>query len=46
MTFLLRTKGNPMSVLPAARRAVEEIDHNRPLIDPRTETPVCSALDW
>jgi putative ABC transport system permease protein len=37
MTFLLRTKGNPMSVLPAARRAVEEIDRNRPLIDPRTE---------
>jgi putative ABC transport system permease protein len=37
MTFLLRTRGNPMSVLPAARRAVEEIDRNRPLIDPRPE---------
>jgi putative ABC transport system permease protein len=37
MTFLLRTQGNPMSALPAVRRAVEEIDRNRPLIDPRTE---------
>jgi predicted permease len=37
MTFLLRTKGNPMSALPGVRRAVEEIDRNRPLIDPRTE---------
>jgi putative ABC transport system permease protein len=37
LAFLLRTKGDPMSVLPAARRAVEEIDRNRPLIDPRTE---------
>ena len=26
-----------MSALPAVRRAVEEIDRNRPLIDPRTE---------
>jgi putative ABC transport system permease protein len=37
MTFLLRTQGEPMSALPAVRRAVEEIDRNRPLIDPRTE---------
>jgi putative ABC transport system permease protein len=37
LAFLLRTKGDPMSVLPAARRAVEEIDRNQPLIDPRTE---------
>jgi putative ABC transport system permease protein len=37
MTFLLRTKGDPMSALPAARRAVEEIDRNQALIDPRTE---------
>jgi putative ABC transport system permease protein len=37
MTFLLRAKSNPMSLLPAVRRAVEEIDRNQPLIDPRTE---------
>jgi predicted permease len=37
MTFLLRTPGNPMSALPAVRRAVEDIDRNQPLIDPRTE---------
>jgi putative ABC transport system permease protein len=37
MTFLLRTVGNPMSELPVVRRAVEEIDRNQPLIDPRTE---------
>jgi putative ABC transport system permease protein len=37
MTFLLRTQGDPMSTLPTVRRAVEEIDRNRPLIDPRTE---------
>ena len=37
LTFLLRTQGDPMSVLPAVRRAVEEIDRNRPLTDPRTE---------
>jgi len=37
MTFLLRAKGDPMSVLPAVRRAVEEIDRNHPIIDPRTE---------
>jgi putative ABC transport system permease protein len=37
MTYLLRTMGDPMSALPAVRRAVEEIDRNRPLIDVRTE---------
>jgi putative ABC transport system permease protein len=37
MTFLLRTTGNPMTALPTVRRAMEEIDRNRPLIDPRTE---------
>jgi putative ABC transport system permease protein len=37
MTFLLRTAGNPMTALPTVRRAMEEIDRNRPLIDPRTE---------
>jgi putative ABC transport system permease protein len=37
MTFLLRTTGDPMSALPAVRRAVEEVDRNQALIDPRTE---------
>jgi putative ABC transport system permease protein len=37
MTFLMRTSGNPMSALPAVRRAVEEVNRNQPLIDPRTE---------
>ena len=37
MTFLLRTLGDPMSALPAVRQAVEDIDRNRPLINPRTE---------
>ena len=37
MTFLLRTQGDPMKALPAVRKAVEEIDRDRPLIDPRTE---------
>jgi putative ABC transport system permease protein len=37
MTFLMRTMGNPMSALPAVRRAVQEIDGNHPLIDARTE---------
>jgi putative ABC transport system permease protein len=37
MTFLLRTQGDPMGALPAVRRAVEEIDRNQPLIEPRTE---------
>ncbi len=37
MTFLLRTAGDPMSQLPVVRRAVEEINRNQPMIDPRTE---------
>jgi len=37
MTFLMRTAGDPMTALPAVRRAVEEVDRNQPLIDPRTE---------
>jgi len=37
MTYLLRTQGDPMGELPAVRRAMEEIDRNHPLIDPRTE---------
>jgi putative ABC transport system permease protein len=37
MTFLMRTQGDPMSALPVVRRAVEEINRNQPLIDPRTE---------
>ncbi len=37
MTFLMRTAGDPMSALPAVRQAVEEVDRNQPLIDPRTE---------
>lgn len=37
MTFLLRTAGKPMNALPAVRLAMEEIDRNQPLIDPRTE---------
>jgi putative ABC transport system permease protein len=37
MTFLVRTAGDPMSALPAVRSAVEEVDKNQPLIDPRTE---------
>jgi putative ABC transport system permease protein len=37
MTFLLRTAGDPMSALPAVRHAVEEVDRNQPIVDPRTE---------
>jgi putative ABC transport system permease protein len=37
MTYLIRILGEPMAALPAVRQAVEEIDRNRPLIDPRTE---------
>jgi putative ABC transport system permease protein len=36
LTFVLRTQGDPMSALPALRRAVAEIDPNRPLGNPRT----------
>jgi len=37
MTYLMRTDGDPMKALPAVRRAVEEVDRNQPLVDPRTE---------
>jgi hypothetical protein len=37
MTYVLRTQGEPMSELPAVRTAMEEIDRNRAIIDPRTE---------
>jgi putative ABC transport system permease protein len=37
MTFLLRTAGDPMGALPAVRRAVEEVDRNQPIVEPRTE---------
>jgi putative ABC transport system permease protein len=37
LTYLLRTQGDPMSALPAPRRAVEEIDRDRPLIGLRPE---------
>ncbi len=37
MTFVMRTAGDPMNALPAVRSAVEEVDRNQPLIDPRTE---------
>jgi putative ABC transport system permease protein len=36
MTFVLRTAGDPMSMLPAIRKVVAEIDPNRPLADPKT----------
>jgi putative ABC transport system permease protein len=37
LTFLLRTQGDPMKLLPAVQHAVAEIDPNSPLGDPRTE---------
>jgi len=37
MTYVLRTQGDPMAELPAVRTAMEEIDRNRAIIDPRTE---------
>ena len=43
MTFLLRTAGDPMSALAAVRQAVEEVDRNQPLIDPRTEDSYLAA---
>ncbi len=36
LTFLLRTQGDPMRLLPAVQHAVAEIDPNRPLGEPRT----------
>ena len=37
LTFVLRTQGEPMSLLPAARRAAAEVDPDRPLLDVHTE---------
>jgi putative ABC transport system permease protein len=36
MTFVVRTLGEPMSLVPAMRGAVAEIDPNRPLADVKT----------
>lgn len=36
MTFVLRTAGEPLALMPAMRKAVREIDPNRPLADPKT----------
>jgi putative ABC transport system permease protein len=36
MTFVVRTAGEPMALMPAMRKAVREIDPNRPLVDPKT----------
>jgi putative ABC transport system permease protein len=36
LTFVVRTQGDPMSMLPAMRSAVAEIDPNLPLGTPRT----------
>jgi putative ABC transport system permease protein len=40
LTFVLRSQGDPMSLLPAMRRAVAEIDPNRPLSNARTEEEI------
>jgi putative ABC transport system permease protein len=37
LTYLLRAKGDPMTLLPAVRRAVAEIDADLPLLEPKTE---------
>jgi len=37
LTFVVRTQGDPMSILPEVRRAVSEIDPNRPVANVRTE---------
>jgi len=37
LTFVLRTAGDPMRLLPALQRAMADIDPNIPLGDPRTE---------
>lgn len=35
-TLVMRTTGNPMSLLPAVQREVQALDPNLPLFDPRT----------
>jgi putative ABC transport system permease protein len=37
MTFVARTQGNPLSLVPAMQKAVAEIDPNRPLTNVKTE---------
>ena len=37
LTYVLRSQGDPMNLLPAVRRAVAEIDPNRALLDVHTE---------
>jgi putative ABC transport system permease protein len=47
LTFLLRTPGDPMSLLPALRRAVAEIDPNRPVGNPGTlESQLSDQLQY
>jgi putative ABC transport system permease protein len=36
MTFVLRTAGEPMSMLPVIRKVIAEMDRDRPLADPKT----------
>ncbi len=36
MTYIFRTSGEPMAMMPAMRQAVASIDPNRPLVDPKT----------
>ncbi len=43
MTYLIRTAGDPMSALPAVRRAVEDENRNQPIVDPRTEDSYLAA---
>ena len=47
LTFLVRSEGDPMRLLPALRRAVAEIDPNRPVGDPRTlESHLAEELQY
>ncbi|HTR37594.1 MAG TPA: ABC transporter permease [Bryobacteraceae bacterium] len=47
LTFLVRAAGDPMRLLPALRRAVAEIDPNRPVGDPRTlESHLAEELQY
>ena len=42
MTFLLKTGGEPMTLLPAARRSIQALDPQLPLTDPTTLDDVLS----
>ncbi len=47
LTFLLRTKGDPMRLLPAVQRAVAELDPNVALLEPKTEEQLLAGqLDY